>query len=314
MQSELIIGVDVAKAEIVGAIDGVDREFRVANQDAALSAWLETVPAGSRLAVEATGGYHQRLVGLAHARGLTVFVLNPKDVYHYARAVGLRAKTDRVDARLIARYAAHEHARLRPYAPAMAAQQCIHTLLARRATLVRARQMMHMSLSEIKSLQTRTRKALRDIDQLLKRIDALIKAAQKAAGQSASVKRLRSLPGIGKLNAAALANLLARIPFRRSDALIAWVGLDPRPADSGHKTGRRRLSKRGDSELRRLIYNAASAALRNPDVRAIYDHWRQKGLSSTAAIIVIARKLLRMAFALYKHQTQFDSGYLKKPA
>jgi transposase len=109
------IGVDVAKDEVVeGCDEQVFAAHSVPNQRTALTAWLETLPKGSRIGMEATGCYHELLADLAHRNGHTVFVLNPKDTRHYALVVGLRAKTDRVDALLIARLVAHEHARLRP--------------------------------------------------------------------------------------------------------------------------------------------------------------------------------------------------------
>jgi len=77
-----------------------------------------TLPEAIHLGVESTGDYHRLLAERAHARGITVYVLNPHDVHHYARALGRRAKTDRVDAALLARYLAQEHAGLHPWQPA----------------------------------------------------------------------------------------------------------------------------------------------------------------------------------------------------
>ena len=82
----------------------------VHNQRAALLAFLKDLPPGSRIGVESTGIYHELLAALAHKLGFVVYVLNPKDTRHYAKAMGLRGKTDRVDAELIARLVAHEHA------------------------------------------------------------------------------------------------------------------------------------------------------------------------------------------------------------
>ena len=105
----LNIGVDVAKDEIVVACsEGSFPVRQVANQRPALLAFLKGLPAGSRIGVESTGSYHELFAGLAHQLGFLVFLLNPKDTHHYAKAVGLRGKTDRVDAELIARMIAHD--------------------------------------------------------------------------------------------------------------------------------------------------------------------------------------------------------------
>ena len=113
MQTPWDIGVDVASRSVVVASAG--REFAartVANEPTALRRWLVELPVGSRVGMEATGGYHQLLAGLAHAAGMVVYVLNPRDIKKYAEGVGRRGKTDRLDAEVIARYVAREHAEL----------------------------------------------------------------------------------------------------------------------------------------------------------------------------------------------------------
>jgi transposase len=118
MQSALFIGVDVAKDNVVVACSQETFASRtLLNKTSALKAFLVSLPPQSSIAMEATGSYHQNLADLAHRLGLRVYVLNPRDLYHYAKAMGLRAKTDRVDAALIARFLASEGARLRPYHP-----------------------------------------------------------------------------------------------------------------------------------------------------------------------------------------------------
>jgi transposase len=101
----LDIGADIAKEEIVvaGALGSFPARKLANQQRPALLAFLKRLPAGRRIGMESTGAYHELLAEAAHKLGLTVFVLNPKDARHYAKAVGLRGKTDRVDAELIAR-------------------------------------------------------------------------------------------------------------------------------------------------------------------------------------------------------------------
>ncbi|WP_028604701.1 transposase, partial [Ottowia thiooxydans] len=93
-----------------------------------------------------------------------------------------------------------------------------------------------------------------------------------------------------------------------ADAVVAFTGLDPRPNDSGNKTGQRRLSKRGWPEIRRLLYAAAMSAARTKTWNGFYHAQREKGLSTTAALIVLARKLLRVAFSLFKQKSNFDAS------
>src|SRR5215475_706309 len=114
----LNIGADVAKDTIVVACsEGGFPVCEVANQRSAVLAFLKSLPAGCRIGVESTGTYHELFAETAHQLGFLVFLLNPKDTHHYAKAVGLRGKTDRVDAELIARMIAHEHTKLHALDP-----------------------------------------------------------------------------------------------------------------------------------------------------------------------------------------------------
>ena len=132
----LNIGADVAKDEIVVACsEGSFPTRKLANQRAALLAFLKGLPPGSRIGMESTGIYHELFANMAHKLGFIVFVLNPKDARHYAKGVGLRGKTDRVDAELIARMIAHEHTNLHAWIPPTPEQHEIAQLIKRRAKL-----------------------------------------------------------------------------------------------------------------------------------------------------------------------------------
>ena len=122
---------------------------------------------------------------------------------------------------------------------------------------------------------------------------------------------MRSIPGIGLLTSAALLNVFERVPSARADAVVAYSGLDPRPCDSGQKRGKRRLSKRGPAELRRLLFNAAMSAAKTRTWKPYYLRERAKGLPSTAALVALARRLLRVAFALFKNQQSFNPDMAK---
>ncbi len=136
MQTGLNVGADIAsKTVVVACAAGTFAPRTLRNERATLGAWLQTLPAGSRLGLESTGSYHQLLADLAQAAGLTVYVLNARDLKKYAEGVGRRGKTDRLDAQLIARFIAHEHAQLHAYVPRSAAQCRLEQLLKRRGKL-----------------------------------------------------------------------------------------------------------------------------------------------------------------------------------
>ena len=317
MQSAfLFIGVDVAKDSVMVACSQASFAPRtVPNQPTTLKAFLRTLPAQSSIAMEATGSYHQCLADLAHQLGLRVYVLNPKDLYHYAKGVGMRAKTDRVDAALIARFLANEGARLRPYQPATAGQCKVDQLLRRRARIVSLKTALQLTCADTPSIRRETASLLKGFAAVLKKIDWQLAELQQAMPERAQeLERLESIPGVGPLTACWLANLMDRVKFRNSDALVAFAGMDPRPCDSGQKRGKRRLSKRGPAEGRRLLFNAAMAAARCAVWKKTYAHFREQGWASTEAIMILARKILRIALAMYKTQTTFDPAFIDKRA
>lgn len=298
---------DVSKRELViAAYPAVGDGVRVNNTAAAITAWLDTLPANSVLAMEATGTYHRRLAALAYERGLVVYVLNPRDVYYYARAMGARGKTDASDAKLLARYVAHEQAHLHRYLPPTPRSEQLTTLLERRAVLVRTRQTLKQSLAELPALDAEKQAALAALDDLLKAIDRELARLNDSDPPTAQlVTRLKTISGVGPLVATLLAALFQRFAFRHADALIAYVGLDPRPDQSGQHQGRRRLSKRGHPEWRRLLVAAAMSAARSHAWRDYVAHQRTKALPATAIHVILARKILRVALALYKNGQQF---------
>ena len=316
MQEPVTIGVDVAKDEIVAAC--AENQFAICtvpNRRAELSAWLKRLPKGSRIGMESTGGHHERLADLAQGMGFTVFVLNPRDTRHYAKAVGKRAKTDRVDAQLRARYVAHEHPHLFPYQPPTQQQRRIDQLLKRRAKLSSVRASLRQCFQGLRGFDTELKAVFTRLDRLIEKVDnALIHDCNQCPAQAVAQHRLQTIHGVGPVVSMALSNLLQRMQFSNSDAAVAFVGFDTRAQDSGKKVGRRRLSKRGPAEIRRLLFVAAMAAVKTSLWKPIYQHYRARGLSTTAALCVIARKILRTAWSMHKYQTTFDPQRLVCPA
>ena len=308
MQTPLNVGVDVAKDQVMVACAGATFVTRmIPNRPVALKTWLRTLPAGSRIGMEATGSYHQALADLAQGLGFVVYVLNPKDTRYYARGLGRRAKTDRVDAELIARYVAHEHTGLHPYLPPSADQRMLEQTLRRRAHLVRTRVALQATTRELQGFQSECRAVVEQLDALIVALEARLKQLlQTSPAQREALQRLRGIPGVGAIVGAALVAALQRLPFATADAFVAYTGLDPRPCDSGKKVGRRRLSKRGPAELRCLLFNAAMAGCKTKTWQTTYQRHRQRGLSSTEALVVLARKIVRVAWSIYHHQTTFD--------
>lgn len=311
----LNIGADVAMEGIVVACsEGSFPVRKVANKRPAVLAFLKGLPAGSRIGVESTGSYHELFADAAHQLGFLVFLLNPKDTRHYAKAVGLRGKTDRVDAELIARMIAHEHTKLHPWVPPTPQQREMDRLIKRRATLISLREAVEMSLHELDGFAADLKALRTRFNQLIARLDLRVKALVDASPErKQNFTRLCTITGVGPVIGTALVNTLERVPLKSADAFVAFTGLDPRPDDSGQHRGKRRLSKRGPGELRRLLYLAAMSAIKTRTWRPLYEHYRAKGLSSTATLVILARRIARTAWSIYTHKTEFDPGRLTKP-
>jgi transposase len=314
MQTFLNIGVDIAKDAVVVACAAQSFPVHsVTNQRAPLLAWLKSLPAGSRIGLESTGSYHELLADLAQAQGHIVFLLNPLDTRHYAKAVGNRAKTDRVDAELIARLIAQEHTRLRPYTPPTANQRKLDRLIRRRAKLVRIKSTLKLTMLNLGGFTAELKAVLLKLDTLIAKIDVAMSAiAAHSPQHEEAQQRLQTIVGVGPLVGMALTNTLERVPFRNADAFVAFTGFDPRANDSGHKTGRRRLSKRGPSELRRLLFNAAMSAVKSKVWKPIYEYYRSQGWSTTATLVIIARKIARAAWSIHRYHSTFNPERITK--
>jgi transposase len=283
------------------------RPCSVVNDAPSISRWLREVPAHALIAMESTGRYHGLLAHLASQAGFQVFVLNARDVFFYARALGTRAKTDGVDAGVIARYLAEHHDQLHPWQPANPLQQRLQDLLTRRAQVATHRSALRQVFADVDQQGIETDKLQKAFDALLHSIDDQVRALIASDAQMAErCERLRTITGIGPQTTAVLAALLSRFEFANSDALVAYSGLDPRPNDSGTKRGRRRLSKKGPALLRRQMYLTGMSASHSKALKPLYQSIRAKGFATTEAFVILGRKLLRVAFAVWKGSEIFD--------
>lgn len=315
MQSNWSVGIDTGKQEVMVAChEGGFAPHKVENQRAALLKWLKSLPNGTRIGIEATGAYHELVAELAYGLGLVVYVLNPRDVSHYAKSLGQRGKTDRLDAEVIARYIDREADRLHRFTPLTPDEKLLRDLTRRRATLAKTKATLQQSLAGLPALTLESQVLLKQLAALIDKLEQqMTEVAGRSKERQVLMERLQTIDGVGPLNSIHMATLFTRVPLPRSDAAVAFYGMDPRPKDSGQMRGRRRLSKRGPAEGRRLLFNAAKSAVNTPTWKPYYQHLCSKGFSPTEAILIIARRILRIAFAMFKHQTTFDPSMVPKP-
>lgn len=312
MKSLSFVGVDVSKATLDIALADHAGNLQIDNASTAIRRWLKQLPAGCYLGVESTGSYHQTVTRLAIAAGHRVYLLNTRDLSHYARALGRRAKTDRLDAQLIARYLSREHEHLHPYRLPTQLQAELQALTQRRHTAVVTQTMLRQSFSTLTIQPRALIHTLRSLDKLIAELDHRLQTLTDQDPHLAPIaKNLDTMVGFGPLLSTTMANAITRHPFKHADAFIAFIGYDPRVRDSGQLRGRRFLSKRGPAELRRLLYVAAMSASKTKLWRPFYQRYRARGLSSTATLVILARKLARIAFSIVKHGTVFNPNLIE---
>lgn len=300
--SKITLGVDVSKDQLVVFDWHTEERTTLENQPADIKVWLKSMYGPVRIAVEPTSSYHLELVEQAHTLGFEIYLINPRQLVHYRKAVGERNKTDQADAWLLARYLDRECASLRPFKPQCAKAQRLWALIKRRGVAVSARQKIQQSF---RGTRIPTKALVTEIQKLIHRIDQHIQALIRQLAWQSDYQRCLSIPGIGPVNAAALTAVFHRGAFAGSDAYVAFIGLDVRLRESGKFKGKRKLTKCGEAEIRRLLFCAAQAARSYPPFDNYLQQQLEKGLSKIAAKVILARKLARIAFSLLANQQSF---------
>ena len=309
------VGIDVAKAHVdvcvLGVASGVQRFANDADGHSALAAAL--LPLGTGLVVmEATGGYEAALACALQASGLPVAVLNPRQARDFARSMGRLAKTDAVDARMLAEMAAvlvHREDLARFVRPV--ADECQQWLA---ALVTRRRQLLAMLGSERQRLQITPRKLHPSIEAIIAAIKAQLDDLE--AQMMDHVREhfsgldglLQSTSGIGPVASATLIAQLPELGRLNRREIAALVGVAPMSNDSGNRKGRRRVQG-GRFEIRRVLYMATLTAARyNPVIRAFYERLKAAGKLPKVALVACMRKLLTMLNAMVRTGKPWDAS------
>ena len=302
---ELWVGVDVAGAWLDGATAPDGPSWHVANDPvgrAALVAELVTL-APQGIVLEATGGLEHDLVAELLTAGLPVAVVNPRQVREFARASGTRAKTDQLDARMLARFGAAVQPR--PRGPLDPAADDLQALLARR------RQLQGMLTAERNRL-TRARAVARAsiepvvtvLQEQVRKLDAELRTRVAAdAGWQATQTLLCTVPGVGLVVASTLLGELPELGRITRQQIASLVGVAPWNRDSGGMRGRRQTWG-GRGSVRRTLYMGTLVATRfNAVIRAFYQRLLAAGKPKKVALIACMRKLLTILNAMRRNGT-----------
>jgi transposase len=297
----ILFAADIALADFT-SFDGKN-DLAYCNNEAAIDRYVKSFPEGAILALEPTSTYSDLLATKAFEAGHTVYMVQPTWIKAHRRSKRGRAKTDKIDARLIHEYVLENIDNLHPWRP-------LETRLAELRSLVRQRQSIADDLARARQRYKSLGMEPKLRDSLLKHFEDLKKELDKrilkALAQFPEAKALLSISGIGPLIAATLLVPLMHFEFKSVDSFIAFIGIDPVPKDSGTVNGQRRISKKGDPYLRRAMYMAAFAACRRDAWKARYKHLKDKGLKPKQALIALAKKIATVAFHIFKKQVLFD--------
>lgn len=293
--SYTIAGIDVSKRELELAWHGQQRTKRFANDQAGIKALIGALRPHTpqRIAVEATGGYQRRLVQALHQHDLPVATVNPRRVRDYARSLGIMAKTDRIDALVIARFA-HD---IKPRIDEKPDEKRIKRadLVARRRQLIKThtaetnRLQQAMDPSVIRSIQAVLDLLRQQIEQVEEEIDQNMRSDKQAQKQE---KVMRRVKGVGPVTARTLLSEVPELGRCSRQQISALVGLAPFNRDSGNLRGKRAI-RGGRAAVRAALYMATLAAIRsNHVIKPYYQHLIARGKRAKVAIVACMRKLL----------------------
>ena len=313
--SSVVTGIDVAKAHVDVAVLGATLDAQRFGNDAeahsALAAALQ--PLGVSLVVmEATGGYETALACALQAAGLPVAVVNPRQARDFAKSMGRLAKTDPVDARMLAELAAVLVRRedLQRFLRPMADEQQLWLA----ALITRRRQLLTMLNSERQRLQITPLKLHPSVEAIIAAIKAQLEdleqqmAAHVGEHYRTLDRLLQSTRGIGPVASATLIGELPELGRLNRRQIAALVGVAPMANDSGNRSGRRRIQG-GRFEIRRVLYMAALTAIRhNPTIKAFYQRLLAAGKLPKVALVACMRKLLVTLNAMVRKNQHWDAS------
>lgn len=304
MSTPLAFGIDVSKRQLEMAAHDPDRAWTfpndVAGHQALLGVCRELTP--TLIVLEASGGFERGIVAALSVAGWPVVLANPRQVRDFARSTGQLAKTDRLDAQQLARFAAVIRPTPRPLADAETAE--LAALLARR------RQLVDMLVAErlrrrqaIAAVRGDLTQHIRWLEHRVKRVDRdLDRWIQRSPLWRAKEDLLRSVPGIGPTIARTLLARLPEIGQLSRQQLAALAGLAPFARESGTWRGSRHIAG-GRRDVRHMLYLAAVSAARcNPLFKARFARLRAAGKPAKVALIAIARQLLSILNAIVRTQ------------
>jgi transposase len=304
---DVSVGIDIARDRLAVAMLPTGEVLSVANDDVGRAelARILTERKPTRVVLEATGGYESLVVAALGVAAIPVAVVNPRQVRDFARGLGKRAKTDPIDAMILAQFAAV----VRPTPRPLLADQAIQltALIGRRTDLVG---MLTAERNRRATAQAIVRPHLdahiswlqAELDQVTQELSDLMRQSPLWRDKE---DLLRSVPGVGPITTATLIAILPELGQLSGKQIAALVGVAPFNRDSGRFRGKRTILG-GRAEVRRVLYMATVVAIQhNPVVRGFYERLVAAGKPKKVALTASMRKLLLILNAMISHRMPF---------
>ena len=303
------IGIDVSKHALEWSVGAAGRIQHTRNEPRPIAQLVRRVVTldPTRIIVESTGGYERKLVLKLAEAGLPVVVVNPRRVRNFGEGMGMLAKTDALDARLLALYGEKVEPPIRPIL--QGTERLLADLVARR------RQLIAMIVAEKNRRDTAAEPVRRNIDALLRTLKQYIreidlkidKALFEDAERAELSELLQTVPGVGPGVSRTLLIDLPELGYLGRREISSLVGVAPFAKDSGTIRGSRRI-RGGRASVRTALYLSAMTASRfNPVLRDLYERLRQAGKPPKLAFIAVARKLLTILNAIAREKTAWQA-------
>src|SRR5829696_237370 len=307
MATSSYVGIDVSKDRLDVAVLGEKQERQVCNTQAGIAKlvqWmLELQP--ELIVVEATGGYQRAVVDALFHAGISVAVVNPARVRQFARACGLLAKTDKLDAQVLAVFGQRVQPRL--YEGKTEAEKQLSALLVRRKQV---EEMLKAEQNRLRTTSPSLKSSVEQVIDCLKEQKKLLNEQiqqflQEQQAWQEQTEILTSAPGVGMVTTATLLAELPELGKMDRKKIAALVGVAPMNYDSGKKRGYRK-TKGGRTNVRSVLYMATLvASRRNPVIRTQYQHLLKRGKLKKVALTACMRKFLTILNAMVRDQQPF---------
>ncbi len=303
-QISINVGVDVGKSKLDIVLHPLDLHFQISNDEESILKVVHVLKKLNieRIVVEATGRYEHAFVFACDQANLPIVVVNPISIRRYAQAIGVLAKTDKIDASVIARFAATIQPDIKPIPDKQS--RLIKDLLIRRS------QLLEMQTMEKNRLQILPKALHRSIKTLLRSLQTQISTITKQIDEAViQVKHWRtkteiltSVPGVGKVLAYTLLSELPELGKLNRKEIAALVGVAPMNRESGTWSGKRRI-RGGRHRIRTVMFMAMLSSIQcNPVFKRFYEHLKAQGKLPKVAIIACMRKLIVVLNTMLKNE------------